>query len=528
MPPPESSGPPLIGPLIAQLRLARRWSQPRLAAELCAVSDVPTLGRHEISRWERQLRVPGDFWLGWLAVVLAVPVALLVEAATRTRSLGTAPAVVGARSRSALLALAQRWLLDPGDPSFAAATGWLPPTGPPTGAGAAPPTGVPALPPAGAGQPPPTGVPALPPTGPVDRSAEVIRLAELRRLDDLSGGAELSGIGFSWLRRVARASSEATPVDRRRLLPVLAETAQLCGWLAADAGAPTDALEAYRFGLRAAGAAGDPALAGHLLGSASHLLASVGDPHGALVLARTGYAGCHTVASPRLRALLLHRIALAAALGGRHQPARCALAAAQRAADRVEEDREPPWLYWVDGPELAAMTGRALVVLRRPRRAVALLGVGQGSGRPRSGAVYGGWLARAHLQLGEVEQACAVADDALLDAVRAGSPRAVTQLTAVRRGLAPHRHRQPVRRHLALVAAAGPYLPRPVTGSRPDPTDRTAPPVGNGGADRPGTPARRGPGGRTGSSVRPVVGRPNGGRAARRTDGRAATHSETG
>ncbi|RKN50816.1 helix-turn-helix domain-containing protein [Micromonospora endolithica] len=82
LPPPD---PPRLGPLFARLRLARGWSQRRLAAELCAVSGQPTLSRHEISRWERQLRVPGGFWLGWLAVVLAVPLDVLVGAAARTR-----------------------------------------------------------------------------------------------------------------------------------------------------------------------------------------------------------------------------------------------------------------------------------------------------------------------------------------------------------------------------------------------------------------------------------------------------------
>ncbi|WP_199714511.1 helix-turn-helix domain-containing protein [Micromonospora radicis] len=73
MPPPDHSppaGPPPTGPRLARLRLARGWSQSRLAAELCAAAGVPTLSRHEISRWERQRRVPGRFWRGWLAQVL--------------------------------------------------------------------------------------------------------------------------------------------------------------------------------------------------------------------------------------------------------------------------------------------------------------------------------------------------------------------------------------------------------------------------------------------------------------------------
>ncbi|MGN9808722.1 helix-turn-helix domain-containing protein [Micromonospora sp. BQ11] len=100
---PAPSGPPLLGPLLAHLRLARGWSQSRLAAELCAASGVPTLSRHEVSRWERHLRVPGGFWLGWLAVVLAVPLDTLVEAAVRTRRLdGDADERAARRFRAAV------------------------------------------------------------------------------------------------------------------------------------------------------------------------------------------------------------------------------------------------------------------------------------------------------------------------------------------------------------------------------------------------------------------------------------------
>ncbi|MFI0795537.1 helix-turn-helix domain-containing protein [Micromonospora rubida] len=116
MTPPTPPGPELLGPLLARLRLARGHSQQLLAAELCAASGVPTLSRHEVSRWERQLRVPGGFWLGWLAVVLAVPVELLAEAAAHSRRLGPPPGTVGpagSRSRVALFGLAQRWLADP-------------------------------------------------------------------------------------------------------------------------------------------------------------------------------------------------------------------------------------------------------------------------------------------------------------------------------------------------------------------------------------------------------------------------------
>jgi transcriptional regulator with XRE-family HTH domain len=72
--------PESIGPLLARLRLRRGHSQLRLAEQLCAASGVPTVTRHEVSRWEREQRVPGPFWLGWLAAVLEVPLDALAEA----------------------------------------------------------------------------------------------------------------------------------------------------------------------------------------------------------------------------------------------------------------------------------------------------------------------------------------------------------------------------------------------------------------------------------------------------------------
>ncbi|MFF4875846.1 helix-turn-helix domain-containing protein [Micromonospora sp. NPDC000668] len=94
-PPPR---PPQLGPLLAQRRSALGWSQQRTAAELCTAAGVPTLSRHEVSRWERQRRVPGGFWLGWLAIVLDMPLVVLAEAAASTRRAG--PTRVGGPGRA--------------------------------------------------------------------------------------------------------------------------------------------------------------------------------------------------------------------------------------------------------------------------------------------------------------------------------------------------------------------------------------------------------------------------------------------
>jgi transcriptional regulator with XRE-family HTH domain len=78
--PPES-----IGALLARVRTAAGKSQLRLAELLCAASGTPTVTRHEVSRWEREQRLPSAYWLGWLAVVLDTPLDDLERATAMAR-----------------------------------------------------------------------------------------------------------------------------------------------------------------------------------------------------------------------------------------------------------------------------------------------------------------------------------------------------------------------------------------------------------------------------------------------------------
>ncbi|SNT52831.1 hypothetical protein SAMN05421812_108179 [Asanoa hainanensis] len=437
----DAAGPrPPFGPYLAQLRLRRGWSQLRLAEQLCAASGSPTVTRHEVSRWEREDRLPADFWLGWLAAVLDTPVDGLAAAAERSRLRHrlAAPGQAGpgrpeSRDRVGLdlLGLAHTWLA--GDPP--------PLIGPPR-----------AAPPATAWCERPT-------------VAEVTaRLVAARRLDDVLGGADLA----SAVQRLGAATAQATTPPAgatltRRAARLRAEVAQLRGWTLADAGDPLGALSAYRAALGAAAAAGDRPLAGHVLGSASHLLAGSGDPAPALLLARTAYAGSRRALSASGRALLLHRIAFAAAAAGLRGAAEAALVAAQRATERRAAEHDPPWLYWLDEGELDALAGRCLVVLGRPNRALPLLTrAAARSGQPRTGALDKAWLARARLDTGEAEGALLVAGAAVLDTIRSGSTRALDLLTAFGDRIAPHARLPAARDYADLLVAARPYLPRPL------------------------------------------------------------------
>ncbi|OXM74172.1 MULTISPECIES: helix-turn-helix domain-containing protein [Amycolatopsis] len=62
-----------IGRLIRSARHERGLTQYQLADELVTVSGNESLGRGEVSRWERGKRVPGPYWQRHLSRVLDVP-----------------------------------------------------------------------------------------------------------------------------------------------------------------------------------------------------------------------------------------------------------------------------------------------------------------------------------------------------------------------------------------------------------------------------------------------------------------------
>jgi len=232
-----------LGALLTQVRINQGRTQLRLAELLCAASGLPTVTRHEISRWEREQRVPSAYWLRWLAVVLDVPLDELERAAAVTRA-GRA----GQPAGGGVLATARPRTAAPARPAI---------------------TVRPAV-----GRAVPAG----------HAAARRWSTADLRRLDDLVGGAGLSGIVNAALRRET-AAVRADPAHRR--LTGLAELAQLAGWVNGDAGDARAAWAAHRLGLRAARLAGDPALVGHLLGSAAQVST---EPARAVALARAGAA----------------------------------------------------------------------------------------------------------------------------------------------------------------------------------------------------------------------------------------------
>lgn len=397
-----------LGARLVQLRVARGRTQLRLAELLCAASGSATVTRHEVSRWEREQRVPSAYWLRWLAFVLEVPLAELERAAASTR---------GARAAGRRAAPPVEPSVELPVPSVEADDWryWTTSTRPP-----------------GSGRPWTT--------------------AELRRLDDLVGGADLSPLVDEALHAVVE-GVRCDPGPEG--LSAISELAQLAGWVNADGGNAPEARVAYRLGLRVARASGDATVVGHLLGDVSQLTA---EPVRALALARAGAEEVAHCGSAAVRALASQRVAHAAARAGDADTCEGAVIGAERLFARRRPGDDPARLYWLTDDALAALSGRSFAVLRRPRLAVPLLTDALSRIRgPRAVAVYTSWLAEAHLDAGEPERAAELAGEALVAAVGSGSVRAAARARALHARLVTG-PRGPVEGYLRVAADGLSYL----------------------------------------------------------------------
>ncbi|MGP4089361.1 XRE family transcriptional regulator [Streptomyces sp. KR55] len=275
------------------------------------------------------------------------------------------------------------------------------------------------------------------------------RTARLRRLDDVLGGGDTYRVylgEYKATRSLLRDNS-CTEETGRELLSVLAEQAQQAGWAAFDGGRQAEATGLYEASHKAAGEAGDAALAGNALAFLAYQRLPGDRQAGAQIAARScATAGPHAAAG--VRALLYERLAWAHAVADQPDPTERALEAAHAALSEVDDTPQPDWATWVDATELQIMTGRCWTELRRPLRAVPALekALAQYDDKhARDKSLYLSWLAASYLHAGEVEQAAAVTSRALDLSAEVASVRP-------RERLAPLIHRLSKHRSLPAVA----------------------------------------------------------------------------
>jgi hypothetical protein len=283
------------------------------------------------------------------------------------------------------------------------------------------------------------------------------RTARLRRLDDILGGSETYPVYASELATTRKLVDVASYSEEtgRGLLSVVAEQAQQAGWAAFDAGHQVRARELWRDSMTAATEAGDMSLVGNALAHLAYEKISAGRPATA-----EADASCRVIAPdtpPTVRALLYERAAWAHAKAGPSHQAEVerALGSAAEALGSHPYRHGPDWAVWVDDRELQIMTGRCWSELQRPERAVPALTAalaGYDDAHARDKALYLTWLAGAHIDGGDVEQAVSVLGGAADLAAGVASVRPARRIDSVARRLNAHRSLSAVAKLLDRLA----------------------------------------------------------------------------
>jgi hypothetical protein len=255
-------------------------------------------------------------------------------------------------------------------------------------------------------------------------------ITALRRLDDRHGGGALSLRYVTAELRNVVDLVEYTNFDvstGRQLLTIVADLAQLLGWLHFDSSRYGSAERYLLLSIGICRALGATDRAANAIGMLSYVSAFSGHGTEAVRLAEAAAAECRPT-DPLLRARLLGRDATAAAADGDLGRFR---RSADRAAELLDRSRSPDsrsFLYYLSPMQLAAEAGQGLVVLaeRTTANRDRLLGEGidrltdavaamitadqSGGGPPyaRSGLLHLTFLARAHLLRSDLPEAVAV------------------------------------------------------------------------------------------------------------------------
>jgi len=291
------------------------------------------------------------------------------------------------------------------------------------------------------------------------------RVVQLRRADDFITGAASRELVRSELTATLSLLSDGalTDTQARRVLTAIGEIAQLGAWVAADGGLLDDAARYVRGGILASRAAGNAPLAANIISTFSYQVANTGNPNEALVLARTAEQGARHDATPVTRALLLERIAWAAAKSGDLRDCERTLGLVEDSYSRGPRSDDPDWVYWLNREEIDVMAGRCYTELRKPGRAVSLLTDAISRYDPahvRENSLYLSWLAEDYVQLDEIEQAARLATDMAALAVRTSSARTDSRLRFIAGQLAPFRETPSVADFFdAYQSASGPSSP---------------------------------------------------------------------
>jgi tetratricopeptide (TPR) repeat protein len=282
-----------------------------------------------------------------------------------------------------------------------------------------------------------------------------------RTLDNAYGG------GHARQALVRYLESEVEPMLRgsygektgRALFGAVAELTRLAGWTSYDVGAHGLAQRYFVQALRLAQAAGDRVYGAYVLVTMSRQAVYLGHGREAVQLARVAQQGVGSGVPPVVQALLSAAEARGLGLLGETRACTAALVRAERALEAARPgDESPSWAKFFDEAQLADEFGHChrdleqyRAAVRHAERSLRLRGAAYARSRVFCRTV----LASARLALGEVEQACALAGEALRGAVEMRSARALEYVHDFSRRLQPYRDSPAVRTFHERAGAAG-------------------------------------------------------------------------
>ncbi|MFE9007388.1 Tat pathway signal protein [Streptomyces sp. NPDC007875] len=293
-----------------------------------------------------------------------------------------------------------------------------------------------------------------------------------RDLDGRHGGALFRAAIVAQLQDVTELLAHgrtSTPAVDRRLRQTAVDLAQLAGWTAHDAGYYGTAQRYWTHAITLARQAQDPGRGAEVMSRLAHQMVYLGRPDDALQLLDVAGRTAAAAHNLRLTAMLTAQRGRMLAAVGDAQASLATLAQAQEHLARAEEngERVEEWIAYFTAAELAGATAVAYRDLHtlhgKPvgkasvHFATAIEQRGAGYERVRAMDMVG--MAAAHLEEDNLEEACAVAGQALDLAERLDSTlirsRVLTLATATDRVSS---HPQVVELHQRLGGWAAPDL----------------------------------------------------------------------
>ncbi|GAA2144431.1 hypothetical protein GCM10009760_31900 [Kitasatospora kazusensis] len=293
-------------------------------------------------------------------------------------------------------------------------------------------------------------------------------IAAIRAVGDLFRALDQAyGGGHARQALVRYLESEAEPMLRgrygeqigRALFGAVADLTRLAGWTSFDIAAHGLAQRYFVQALRLSQAAGDRVLGGYVLTTMSQQAVHLGHGREAIQLARVAQQGVGTAAAPVVQSLMHAAEARGHALMGDVRSCTTALVRCERAlAAGRPSDEVPPWARFFDEAQLADEFAHCYRDLQQWRPAAQHAEKSLRLRAPayaRSRIFCRMVLATARLGMGDVDEACAMAAEALRAAGEMRSARTVEYLRDFHRRLAPYRVSQAARAFEEAARQAG-------------------------------------------------------------------------